>query len=92
VAHRVTSGGLAYPIDASVIGNQQSFEMDVTDNGEPGASSTVTPDIYALKVYTSTGPFLLVGGPWPMLIWTGTTSLPNPTATALSGGNIQVRP
>jgi hypothetical protein len=86
--------GIAYAIDASVIGNQQYFEMDVVDNGEPGSktSTTLGPDIYALKVYTSSGTFLTVGGPWNPMPVVGTSTLPNPTNTALGGGNIQVRP
>jgi hypothetical protein len=83
--------GVGYAIDASVIGNQQYFEMDVIDNGEPGSSPTPPVDIYALRVYTNNGNFLTVGGPWPMPLVTGTT-LPNPTSMAITGGNIQVRP
>ena len=73
--------GTSYTIDASVIGNQQLFELDVTDNGEPGGNSSAAPDVYALRVYTSSGPFVTVGTP----------AYPNP-AGSISGGNIQVRP
>jgi hypothetical protein len=74
--------GLAYNIDSSVIGNQQMFEIDAIDNGEPGSSPGIGPDIYALKVFTSSGPFLTVGTP----------AYPGPTAMQISGGNVQVRP
>jgi hypothetical protein len=74
--------GLGYNIDASVIGNQQIFELDVIDKGEPGASSSVAPDIYALRVTAGGSPFLTIGTP----------TYPAPTAKLLSGGNIQVRP
>jgi hypothetical protein len=80
--------GIAYNIDASVIGNQQLFELDVTDNGEPGSSPGVGPDIYALRVYTSAGPFLIIGTP----AYDPSAISPQPTSLPISGGNIQVRP
>jgi hypothetical protein len=65
--------GIAY----SLGGNLQ-FQVDVTDNGEPGASSATTPDTYAIKVWDSSGTSYQLGSP--------TAQIP------LSGGNIQVRP
>src|SRR5205823_533102 len=83
--------GATYSIDATVIGNQQLFEMDVIDNGEPGSSPGVGPDIYALRVYTSQGTFLPVGGPWTDASGNSISPYPNPTSIQISGGNIQVR-
>ena len=72
--NRVT--GIGY----SLGGNYQ-FQVDVTDNGEPGSSASPVPDRYAIRVWDpSTGNYYVLGG----------------TATAaqipLAGGNIQVRP
>jgi hypothetical protein len=68
--------GVAYGI-----GGNQAFQIDVTDNGEPGASSSTTPDTYGLKVSNSTnGTYYSTG--------TGAAI----TQIALKGGNIQVRP
>ena len=58
-------------------GNMQ-YQVDVTDNGEPGASSAPTPDTYAIKVYDSSGTYYQLGSPTAQV--------------ALNGGNIQVRP
>jgi hypothetical protein len=65
--------GVAY----SLGGNEQ-FQVDVTDNGEPGASSSTTPDTFAIKVWDSNGTYYQLGSPTAQ--------------TALNGGNIQVRP
>ena len=77
--------GIEYTLSAGAIGNQQQFQLDVTDNGEPGASSSTTPDGYAIKVSTSNGLYYQVG--------TARTSLDpaNGTQVPLKGGNIQVR-
>jgi hypothetical protein len=65
--------GIAY----SLGGNRQ-FQVDVTDNGEPGSKTATLPDSYALKVWETTGTYYQVA---------------TPTAQrALEGGNIQVRP
>jgi hypothetical protein len=65
--------GVAY----SLGGNRQ-FQVDVTDLGEPGASSSTTPDTYAIRVWDGSGTYYQLG---------------TPTAQrALQGGNIQVRP
>ena len=70
--HRTS--GVAY----SLGGNYQ-FQVDVTDNSEPGSSPGAGPDTYAIRVWdTSTGTYYQLG-----------TS----TGQALiNGGNIQVRP
>ena len=60
------------------LGGNMQFQVDVTDNGEPGSSSSTTPDTYAIKVYDSSGTYYQLGS---------TTS-----QLALNGGNIQVRP
>jgi hypothetical protein len=65
--------GVAY----SLGGNRQ-FQVDVTDNGEPGASSSTTPDTYAIRVWDSSGTYYQLGTP--------------AVQRALEGGNIQVRP
>jgi uncharacterized repeat protein (TIGR01451 family) len=66
--------GVAY----SLGGNYQ-FEVDVTDNGEPGSKSAVIPDTYAVRVWTTTGgTYYQLGQPKAQV--------------ALNGGNIQVRP
>lgn len=61
------------------LGGNYQIQVDVTDNGEPGSSTSATPDTYALRVWdTSTGTYYQVG-----------------TASAqvgVAGGNIQVRP
>ena len=60
------------------LGGKRQFQVDVTDNGEPGASSSATPDTYAIKVWDTTGTYYQLGSPTAQL--------------ALNGGNIQVRP
>ena len=69
--HRTT--GVAY----SLGGNYQ-FQVDVTDKGEPGASSTTTPDTYAIRVWDGSGTYYQLGSATAQV--------------ALNGGNIQVRP
>ena len=70
-ANRVT--GTAYPI-----GGNYQFQVDVTDKGEPGSSNTLTPDTYAIRVWSSAGTVYRLGSP--------TAQVP------ITGGNIQVRP
>jgi hypothetical protein len=66
--------GLAY----SLGGNYQ-FQVDVTDNSEPGSSPGAGPDTYAIKVWdTSTGTYYQLGSPTSQVL--------------IDGGNIQVRP
>ncbi len=67
------TNGVAY----SLGGNRQ-FQVDVTDRGEPGSSSSTTPDTYAIRVWDSSGTYYRLG----------TTA----AQRALEGGNIQVRP
>ena len=68
--------GIAY----SLGGNYQ-FQVDVTDNGEPGSSASPVPDRYAIRVWDpSTGNYYVLGAP--------ATAAQIP----LAGGNIQVRP
>jgi hypothetical protein len=68
--------GLAY----SLGGNYQ-FQVDVTDNGEPGSSAAVTPDSYAIRVWNDVGTYYVLG------TYAGTGNL---TQIPLGGGNIQV--
>ncbi len=66
--------GLAF----SLGGNYQ-FQVDVTDNSEPGSSPGAGPDSYAIRVWdTSTGTYYQLGTPIGQLL--------------INGGNIQVRP
>jgi hypothetical protein len=65
--------GVAY----SLGGNNQ-FQVDVTDNGEPGSSPGAGPDKYAIRVWNSAGTYYQLGSP--------------ATQQAIDGGNIQVRP
>jgi Bacterial Ig domain len=68
------TSGVAY----SLGGNYQ-FQVDVTDNGEPGSSPAPAPDRYALRVWdTSTGTYYQLGSATGQI--------------AINGGNIQVRP
>ncbi|HJP67146.1 MAG TPA: cadherin-like domain-containing protein, partial [Actinomycetota bacterium] len=75
--------GIEYAIDSSVIGNQQSFQVEVTDRSEPGSGQTPPQDSYAIRVWTNSGTFYQAG--------TVTSSLSNPgNQIVLGGGNIQV--
>jgi hypothetical protein len=76
--------GVAYSISASLIGNQQYFQVDVTDRMEPGSSASPTPDSYAIRVWTSNGTYYQVGTPRKTIDDHTNTEIP------LSGGNIQV--
>jgi hypothetical protein len=60
------------------LGGNYQFQVDVTDNGEPGSSNTPTPDTYALRVWNTGGTYYQLGDPKAQL--------------KLEGGNIQVRP
>jgi hypothetical protein len=67
--------GVAYSL-----GGNNSFQVDVTDNAEPGSSGTPTgtgPDTYAIRVWTTAGTYYQFGTPAAQL--------------PISGGNIQVR-
>jgi MBG domain (YGX type) len=63
---------------ASSLGGNQQFQVDVTDNGEPGSSTTTTPDSYAIRVWNTSGTYYQLGSATAQL--------------RLEGGNIQVRP
>jgi hypothetical protein len=78
--------GIEYSIGAGAIGNQATFQIDVTDNGEPGASSAATPDEYAITITTANGVYYQVGVPRTALAGGG-----DGTRVPLNGGNIQVR-
>ena len=60
------------------LGGNRQFQVDVTDKGEPGASSSPAPDTYALKVWDSSGTYYQLGSPSGQI--------------NLNGGNVQVRP
>jgi len=65
--------GVAYSL-----GGNYNFQVDVSDNSEPGSSPGVGPDSYALRVWdTSTGTYYQLGTPAAQL--------------AIVGGNIQVK-
>jgi hypothetical protein len=78
--------GISHSLGADVIGNQQYFQVDVTDNGEPGASSSSQPDGYAIREGTSAGTYYQVGSP-------RSTFEPSPNGTQVprAGGSVQVR-
>jgi hypothetical protein len=77
--------GVSYTLGSDVIGNQQYFQVDVTDNGEPGASSSPNPDQYAIRVWTSAGTYYQVGTP------RATIDSPSDMLN-LRGGNVQIKP
>jgi hypothetical protein len=73
----VTAVNRATGVAYSLGGNRQ-FQVDVTDNGEPGSKTAPAADTYALRVWDSNGTYYQLG---------------SATAQkALEGGNIQVRP
>jgi hypothetical protein len=76
--------GIEYSIDSSIIGNQQNFQVEVTDRNEPGSPSTPPQDSYAIRVWTNSGTFYQAG--------TETSTLPPVSGNqiVLGGGNIQV--
>jgi hypothetical protein len=78
--------GLSYTLGAELIGNQQYFQVDVTDNGEPGASSSTSPDQYAIRVWTTTGTYYQVGTPRTTIDDSANVML------GLRGGNVQIKP
>ena len=78
------STGIAYSFGSGTIGNQQSFQVDVTDAAEPGSSPGTGPDKYAIRIWTSNGTYYQVG--------TSSTDIDHPgTQIPITGGNIQVR-
>jgi hypothetical protein len=71
-ANRATGGSYS-------LGGGYQFQVDVTDNSEPGSSPGAGPDTYAIRVWdTSTGTYYQLGAP--------------ATQVLIDGGNIQVRP
>jgi hypothetical protein len=60
------------------LGGNHQFQVDVTDNGEPGSTNTVTPDSYALRVWNAGGTYYQLGAPNAQV--------------KIEGGNIQIRP
>jgi hypothetical protein len=84
--------GIEYTLSAGYIGNQQKFQIDVTDIGEPGSSRWTNdgPDGYAIKIWTSTSTWYQVGT--QRTTFADATGFPNGTQLPLKGGNIQVRP
>jgi hypothetical protein len=60
------------------LGGNYQFQVDVTDNGEPGASNTPTPDSYAIRVWNANGTYYRLGDP--------------KAQRKVEAGNIQVRP
>lgn len=80
------STGIAYTFGSGTIGNQQSFQVDVTDASEPGSSPGSGPDSYAIRIWTSNGTYYQVG-----TSSTDGTYAHRGTQIPLTGGNIQVR-
>lgn len=70
--------GAMYNLSPTV---NQSFQVDVTDND--GASAGTSPDMYAFRVWTSTGNYKVVG--------TYSAGGANTSQVPLQGGNVQVR-
>jgi hypothetical protein len=61
------------------LGGNYQFQVDVTDNSEPGSSPGAGPDTYAIRVWdTSTGTYYQLGTSTGQIL--------------IDGGNIQVRP
>ena len=60
------------------LGGNYQFQVDVTDNGEPGSGNTPPPDTYAIRVWNSAGTYYQLGTPTGQL--------------KIEGGNIQIRP
>jgi hypothetical protein len=60
------------------LGGNYQFQVDVTDNGEPGSSTTLAPDSYALRVWNAGGTYYRLGAPNAQV--------------KIEGGNIQIRP
>ncbi len=66
------------------IGGNYQFQVDVTDNGEPGSSRVTSPDQYAIRVWNVTGTYYELGNTYD-----GKGSLLAPLD--IEGGNIQVK-
>ena len=66
------------------IGGNYQFQVDVTDNGEPGSSWVTPPDQYAIRVWNLSGTYCELGNTYD-----GKGSLLAPLDIA--GGNIQVK-
>jgi N-acetylneuraminic acid mutarotase len=66
-------------------GGNFNYQVDLTDNGEPGAS--IPPDRYATRIWDSTGNYYVLGSYGPDN--TGTT---NTAQVPILGGNVQVKP
>ena len=63
-------------------GGNYSFQVDVTDKGEPGSGVT-NPDTYATRITDSAGNNVIVVG-----TYSGST---NTAQVGIKGGNIQVK-
>ncbi|MBI3648215.1 MAG: DUF11 domain-containing protein [Actinobacteria bacterium] len=61
------------------LGGGYQFQVDVTDNGEPGSKPAPIPDTYAQRMWTSSNPAVYQVG-------TPSSQIP------LGGGNIQIKP
>jgi hypothetical protein len=72
--------GIAYSL-----GGNKSFEVDVTDNGEPGSSASTSPDTYYIKVTDTSGTYYELRA-------SATPPTTPPTQLSINGGNLQVRP
>jgi hypothetical protein len=76
--NNITAVNRATGVATSLGGNYQ-FQVDVTDNSEPGSSPGAGPDTYAIKVWNSTTPtYYQLGAPTSQV--------------KINGGNIQVKP
>lgn len=76
--NNITAVNRATGVATSLGGNYQ-FQVDVTDNAEPGSRPGPGPDTYAIKVWDSTTPTYY--------------QLATPAAQQrIDGGNVQVKP
>jgi hypothetical protein len=65
------------------LGGNRSFQVDVTDNSEPGSSPGAGPDTYGIKVWDGNGLYYQLAPP---------SAQGAITQLKINGGNIQVRP
>jgi hypothetical protein len=70
--------GTTYSLSGTI---NYNFQVDVTDAGEP--SSVTNPDKYAMRVWTTTGDYKVIGA-------YGTNGA-NTAQVPLQGGNLQVK-
>jgi hypothetical protein len=70
--------GATYNLSGTI---NYNFQVDITDKSEP--SSQTNPDTYALRVWTTTGNYKVIG--------TYSSTGANTAQAPLQGGNLQVK-